>query len=159
MSSVFIDGFVHQIPDIDPAETSEWLASPHPVLDGRGKARARSPLPRLRERPRDQGVGAPSPVTTPSLNTTPAESEPWFPGDEHLERRIRAFIRWNAVVMVARANRRFEGLGGHLSTYASAAALYEVGVNHFFRGKGDGGFGDPGFLQGHAPPGLYPPAL
>src|SRR5262245_44761433 len=107
------------------------------------------------ERAREQGVGVPSTVSTPYLNTVPPESEPWFPGDEHLERRIRAFIRWNAVVMVARANRRFEGLGGHLSTYASAAALYEVGFNHFFRGKGDGGFGDQVFMQGHAAPGIY----
>src|SRR5829696_7038068 len=107
------------------------------------------------ERAREQGVGVPSSVSTPYLNTIPAEQEPWFPGDEHLERRIRAFIRWNAVVMVARANRRFEGLGGHLSTYASAAALYEVGFNHFFRGKGDGGFGDQVFMQGHAAPGIY----
>ena len=152
---MFIDGFVHQIPDIDPAETSEWLDSLDSVVDVRGKARARYLLTRLMERAREQGVGVPSAVSTPYLNTIPAEQEPWFPGDEHLERRIRAFIRWNAVVMVARANRRFEGLGGHLSTYASAAALYEVGFNHFFRGKGDGGFGDQVFMQGHAAPGIY----
>src|SRR5438034_1013140 len=139
---VFIDGFVHQIPDIDPAETSEWLDSLDSVVDVRGKARARYLLTRLMERAREQGVGVPSAVSTPYINTIPPEQEPWFPGDEHLERRIRAFIRWNAVVMVARANRRFEGLGGHLSTYASAAALYEVGFNHFFRGKGDVGFGE-----------------
>src|SRR3989442_2379248 len=107
------------------------------------------------ERAREQGVGVPSTVSTPYINTIPPEQEPWFPGDEHLERRIRAFIRWNAVVMVARANRRFEGLGGHLSTYAAAASLYEVGFNHCFRGKGDGGFGDQVFMQGHAAPGIY----
>ena len=120
---MFIDGFVHQIPDIDPSETSEWLDSLDSVVDVRGKARARYLLTRLMERAREQGVGVPSTVSTPYLNTIPPEQEPWFPGDEHLERRIRAFIRWNAVVMVARANRRFEGLGGHLSTYASAAAM------------------------------------
>jgi pyruvate dehydrogenase E1 component len=152
---LFIDGFVHQIPDIDPQETSEWLDSLDSVVDVRGKARARYLLTRLMERANEQGVGVPSTVSTPYLNTIPPEREPWFPGDEHLERRIRAFIRWNAVVMVARANRRFEGLGGHLSTYASAAALYEVGFNHFFRGKGDGGFGDQVFMQGHATPGIY----
>ena len=152
---MFIDGFVHQLPDIDPAETSEWLDSLDSVVDVRGKARARYLLTRLMERAREQGVGVPSMVSTPYINTIPPEQEPWFPGDEHLERRIRAFIRWNAVVMVARANRRFEGLGGHLSTYASAAALYEVGFNHFFRGKGDGGFGDQVFMQGHAAPGIY----
>jgi pyruvate dehydrogenase E1 component len=152
---VFIDGFRQQIPDIDPQETSEWLDSLDSVVEVRGKARARFLLTRLMERARAQGVGVPSTVTTPYINTIPPEQEPWFPGDEYLERRIRAFIRWNAVVMVARANRRFDGLGGHLSTYASAASLYEVGFNHFFEGKADGGYGDQVFMQGHAAPGIY----
>ncbi len=152
---MFIDGFVQQLPDIDPQETDEWLDSLDSVVDMRGKSRARYLLTRLMERAREQGVGVPSSVSTPYLNTIPPEQEPWFPGDEYLERRIRAFIRWNAVVMVARANRRFDGLGGHLSTYASAASLYEVGFNHFFRGKADGGFGDQVFMQGHAAPGIY----
>ena len=152
---MFIDGFRQQIPDIDPQETSEWLDSLDSVVDVRGKARARFLLTRLMERARAQGVGVPSTVTTPYINTIPPEQEPWFPGDEYLERRIRAFIRWNAVVMVARANRRFDGLGGHLSTYASAASLYEVGFNHFFEGKADGGYGDQVFMQGHAAPGIY----
>ncbi len=152
---MFIDGFVQQLPDIDPQETGEWLDSLDSVLDVRGKSRARYLLTRLMERAREQGIGVPSAVSTPYLNTIPPEQEPWFPGDEDLERRIRAFIRWNAVVMVARANRRFDGLGGHLSTYASAASLYEVGFNHFFRGKADGGFGDQVFMQGHAAPGIY----
>ena len=94
-------------------------------------------------------------VTTDYINTIPPEQEPWFPGDEELERSIRAAIRWNAMAMVDRANHRFDGLGGHLSTFASAAALYDVGFNHFFRGKGDGGAGDQIFLQGHAAPGIY----
>jgi len=93
-------------------------------------------------------------VSTPYVNTIPPEEEPWFPGDEFLERRIRAYVRWNAAAMVTRANRQFDGIGGHLSTYQSAAALYEVGFNHFFRGK-DGGFGDQVFVQGHAAPGIY----
>jgi pyruvate dehydrogenase E1 component len=152
---VFIDGFVHQLPDIDREETSEWLDSLQSVIDIRGKVRARYLLTRLLEQAREQGVGVPSMVSTPYINTIPAEQEPWFPGDEYIERRIRAFIRWNAVVMVARANRRFDGLGGHLSTYASAASLYEVGFNHFFHGKADGGFGDQVFMQGHAAPGIY----
>jgi pyruvate dehydrogenase E1 component len=152
---VFIDGFRQQIPDIDPQETSEWLDSLDSVVDVRGKARARYLLTRLMERAREQGVGVPSTVSTPYINTIPPDQEPWFPGDEYLERRIRAFIRWNAVVMVARANRRFDGLGGHLSTYASAASLYEVGFNHFFGGKADGGYGDQIFMQGHAAPGIY----
>ncbi|MEY2475437.1 MAG: pyruvate dehydrogenase component, partial [Actinomycetota bacterium] len=92
---------------------------------------------------------------TPYLNTIPPDLEPWFPGDEHIERRIRAYIRWNAAVMVTRANTLSEGIGGHLSTYASSASLYEVGFNHFFRGKDDGQFGDQIYYQGHAAPGIY----
>src|SRR4030081_19790 len=152
---VFIDGFRQQLPDIDPQETTEWLDSLDSGVDVPGEARARHPLTPPTARGRGQGVGVPSMVSTPYINTIPPDQEPWFPGDEYLERRIRAFIRWNAVVMVARANRRQEGLGGHLSTYASAASLYEVGFNHFFRGKGDGGFGDQVFMQGHAAPGIY----
>jgi len=107
------------------------------------------------ERAREKGVGVPAMVQTDYINSIPPEQEPWFPGDEYLERRIRAFIRWNAVAMVDRANHRFDGLGGHLSTYASAASLVEVGFNHFFHGKGDGGFGDQIYFQGHAAPGIY----
>ena len=92
---------------------------------------------------------------TDYVNTIPAADEPPYPGDEDLERRIRQFIRWNAAVMVARANRRLDGIGGHLATYASAATLYEVGFNHFFHGKADGAFGDQVFIQGHASPGIY----
>src|SRR5688500_4310901 len=150
--TMFIDGFVHSLPDIDPAETTEWLDSLDAVVDGRGRARARYLLARLMERAREQGVGVPAMVTTDYINTIPPEHEPWFPGDELLEKRIRAYIRWNAMAMVDRANHRFEGLGGHLSTFASAAALYDVGFNHFFHGKADGGFGDQVFLQGHAAP-------
>ena len=152
---MFIDGSIHQLPDIDQAETKEWLESLDAVVDSRGKARAHYLLARLMERARDKGVGVPLMVQTDYINTIPREQEPWFPGDEYVERRIRAFIRWNAVIMVDRANHRFDGLGGHLSTYASAAALYEVGFNHFFRGKSDGGYGDQVFFQGHAAPGIY----
>jgi pyruvate dehydrogenase E1 component len=152
---VFVDGFLHSLPDTDPGETKEWIDSIDSVIEGRGKVRARYLLARLMQRAREQGIDVPAMVSTPYINTIPPEHEPWFPGDEYLERRIRAFIRWNAVVMVARANRRFDGLGGHLSTYASAAALYEVGFNHFFRGKDDGGYGDQIFVQGHAAPGVY----
>jgi len=152
---VFIDGFVHQLPDVDPQETHEWLDSLAAVIEGRGKSRARYLIARLMEQAREHGVGVPSMVSTPYINTIPPEQEPWFPGDETLERRIRSFIRWNAVVMVARANRLYDGLGGHLSTYASAASLYEVGFNHFFHGKADGGFGDQVYIQGHAAPGVY----
>jgi pyruvate dehydrogenase E1 component len=152
---VFIDGFVHQLPDTDPAETDEWLDSLDAVVDARGSARAHYLLARLMERAREKGVGVPSMTSTDYINTIPPEHEPWFPGDEQLERRLRAYVRWNAVAMVDRANHRFDGLGGHLSTYASAAALYEVGFNHFFRGKADGGSGDQVYMQGHAAPGIY----
>jgi pyruvate dehydrogenase E1 component len=110
---------------------------------------------KLLERARTKQVDFPATVSTPYVNTIAADAEPWFPGDEYQERRIRAYIRWNAAAMVVRANTRTEGIGGHLSTYASSAALYEVGFNHFFRGKADGGFGDQVFIQGHASPGIY----
>ncbi|MFI5045972.1 MAG: pyruvate dehydrogenase (acetyl-transferring), homodimeric type [Acidimicrobiia bacterium] len=152
---MFIDGFVHQLPDVDPTETEEWLDSLDAVIDAGGRSRARYLLARLMERAREQGVGVPAMVSTDYINTIPAEQEPWFPGDEVLERRIRAYIRWNAMAMVDRSNHRFDGLGGHLSTFASAAGLYDVGFNHFFRGKRDGGFGDQIYYQGHAAPGVY----
>ncbi|MGH8975785.1 MAG: pyruvate dehydrogenase (acetyl-transferring), homodimeric type, partial [Acidimicrobiia bacterium] len=152
---MIIDGYSHQLPDIDPSETREWLDSLNSVVDIRGKARARYLLARLLARARELQVGVPAMVSSDYINTIPPEQEPWFPGDEHIERRIRAFIRWNAMAMVTRANRRFDGLGGHLSTYASSASLYEVGFNHFFRGKSDGAYGDQIFIQGHAAPGVY----
>src|SRR4051812_28576641 len=150
-----IDGFVHQLPDLDPAETQEWLDSLNAVIDARGKTRARFILSRLTELARMRQVGAPTEVSTPYVNTIPTEAQPWFPGDEHIERRIRAFIRWNAAVMVVKANKHADGIGGHLSTFASSAALYEVGFNHFFRGKEDGRPGDHVYIQGHAAPGIY----
>jgi pyruvate dehydrogenase E1 component len=109
---------------------------------------------KLLERAREQQVGFPATVSTPYVNTIPSDQEPWFPGDEYIERRIRAYIRWNAAAMVVRANKRADGIGGHLATFASSASLYEVGFNHFFRGKDDG-HGDQVFFQGHAAPGIY----
>jgi pyruvate dehydrogenase E1 component len=152
---MIIDGFVHQLPDTDPNETREWLDSLDAVVDAHGKGRARFLLAQLMDRARELQVGAPASVSSPYVNTIPAEEEPWFPGDEHLERRIRAFIRWNAAVMVIKANKQAEGIGGHLSTFASSAALYEVGFNWFFRGKEDGSPGDAVYIQGHAAPGAY----
>jgi pyruvate dehydrogenase E1 component len=154
MSLVF-DGFSHQLPDIDTAETAEWLDSFDSVIEAHGRNRARYLLMRLLERAREQGVGFPATVSTPYINTITPETEPWFPGDEDTERRIRAFIRWNAAVMVTRANHVSEGIGGHLATFASSASLYEVGFNHFFRGKDDGTAGDQIYFQGHAAPGVY----
>ncbi|HEX2040127.1 MAG TPA: pyruvate dehydrogenase (acetyl-transferring), homodimeric type [Acidimicrobiales bacterium] len=152
---MIFDGFSHQLPDIDPQVTTEWIDSFDAVVDAQGKSRARFLLLKLLERALELQVGFPATVSTPYINTIPPEAEPWFPGDEHIERRIRAFIRWNAAVMVTRANTRSEGIGGHLATYASSASLYEVGFNHFFRGKDDGLAGDQVFFQGHAAPGIY----
>src|SRR5437764_215572 len=152
---VIFDGFAHQLPDIDPEETTEWLDSFDAVIDAEGKNRGRFLLMKLLERARELQVGFPATVSTPYVNTLPPDQEPWFPGDEYTERRIRAFIRWNAAVMVTRANTRSEGSGGHLATYASSASLYEVGFNHFFGGKDDGQPGDQVFFQGHASPGIY----
>jgi pyruvate dehydrogenase E1 component len=151
---MIFDGFSHQLPDVDPAETLEWIESFDAVLAAQGKTRASFLLMKLLERARSQQVGFPATVSTPYVNSIPPEQEPWFPGDEYLERRIRAYIRWNAAVMVVRANHRADGIGGHLATFASSASLYEVGFNHFFRGK-DAGFGDQVFFQGHAAPGIY----
>src|SRR3954449_12633217 len=144
---VISDGLPSQLPDIDPQETLEWIESLDGVIDERGRQRARYVMLRLRERARERQVGAPPLTTTDYINTIPPEQEPWFPGDEAVERRIRAHIRWNAMAMVDRSNHRFDALGGHLSTFASAAALYDVGFNHFFRGKADGGAGDQVFFQ------------
>jgi pyruvate dehydrogenase E1 component len=152
---VIFDGFAHQLPDIDPEETGEWLDSFDAVVEAGGRGRARYLLLKLLERAQEQQVGFPATVSTPYVNTIPPQQEPWFPGDEHMERRIRAYIRWNAAVMVTRANTISEGIGGHLATYASSASLYEVGFNHFFRGKDGGLAGDQVYFQGHAAPGIY----
>jgi pyruvate dehydrogenase E1 component len=152
---MLFDGFLHQLPDTDPDETREWLDSLDAIVDARGKPRARFLLARLLERARELQVGLPATVSTPYVNSIPAEDQPWFPGEMELERKIRAAIRWNAVAMVVRANHHAEGIGGHLSTFASSAALYEVGFNHFFRGKEDGLPGDHVYIQGHAAPGIY----
>jgi pyruvate dehydrogenase E1 component len=152
---MIIDGFARQLPDIDPEETAEWLDSLESVVQSRGGPRAQYLMARLIERSRELSVGTPAGVSTPYVNTIPREHEPWFPGDYELERHIRAYIRWNAAVMVVRANKAADGIGGHLSTFASSAALYEVGFNHFFRGKEDGLPGDHVYIQGHAAPGVY----
>src|SRR5437588_1543707 len=149
---MYFDEFKHQLPDIDPAETDDWLASLDQVVDQEGEARARYIIYKLLKRARQLQVGLPPLTQTRYINTISPEQEPYFPGDEEMEHRVRRIIRWNALAMVLRANTRFEGLGGHLSTYASAASLYEVGFNHFFKGGPDG---DLIFFQGHAAPGIY----
>jgi pyruvate dehydrogenase E1 component len=153
--SIISDGLPTQLPDIDPDETREWVDSFDSVVRTRGRERARYVMLRLLERAREQQVGVPGLRSTDYINTIPPEREPWFPGDEYIERRIRAYIRWNAAIMVSRANRPGLGVGGHIATYASAASLYEVGFNHFFRGKDHGESGDQVFFQGHAAPGIY----
>ena len=145
--------FKHQLYDIDPGETREWIESLDSVFETEGPERARFLLRKILKRARMQHLGI-EVVQTPYINTISPEQEPEFPGDEEMEKRIRRIVRWNAMAMVTRANHRYPGIGGHLSTYASAAALYEVGFNHFFRGKADGG-GDQVYYQGHAIPGIY----
>ncbi|MBL7256318.1 pyruvate dehydrogenase (acetyl-transferring), homodimeric type [Paractinoplanes lichenicola] len=152
---VISDGLPSQLPDIDPEETNEWVESLDGVIDERGAKRARYVMLRLLERARERQVGVPPLTSTDYINTIPPEQEPWFPGDEFVERRIRAYIRWNAAMLVHRAQRPEIGVGGHISTYASSASLYEVGMNHFFRGKDHPGGGDHIFYQGHASPGMY----
>jgi pyruvate dehydrogenase E1 component len=154
MHEIF-DQFKQQLPDVDPAETQEWLDSLDAVVAQAGPERARFIFFKLLKRARQLQVGLPPLTQTRYVNTISTEQEPPFPGDEAMEHRIRRMIRWNALAMVLRANSRFEGIGGHLSTYASAASLYEVGFNHFFRGRDDGGAGDQIFFQGHAAPGIY----
>lgn len=153
--SVIHEGLPTQLPDIDPDETQDWIDSFDSLVDERGRERARYVMLRLLERARETQVGVPALRSTDYINTIPPEREPWFPGDEEIERRIRAFIRWNAAVMVSSANRKGLEVGGHIATYQSSASLYEVGFNHFFKGKDAPGGGDQIYIQGHASPGVY----
>jgi len=152
---MYFDEFKHQLPDIDPAETEDWMESLDQVVEQAGETRARFLVYKLLKRARQLQIGLPPLTQTRYINTISPEQEPDFPGDEAMELRIRRIVRWNAVAMVLRANTRFPGIGGHLSTYASSASLYETGFNHFFRGKDGEGSGDQIFYQGHAAPGIY----
>ena len=153
--SIISAGLPTQLVDVDPDETKEWRDSLDELIDTQGQYRARYLMLSLMQRARERRVGVPSLRSTDYINTIAPESEPWFPGDEAIERRIRAYIRWNAAIMVHRAQRPGVGVGGHISTYASSASLYEVGFNHFFRGKDHAGGGDQIYFQGHASPGIY----
>jgi pyruvate dehydrogenase E1 component len=144
-----------QLPDSDPEETQEWEESLASLVRNESKARAEFVIRNVLHRARTLRVGIPELVQTDYINTIPPQQEAPFPGDERIEKRVRRMIRWNAAVMVTRANKHNEGIGGHMSTYASSATLYEVGFNHFFRGKDEGGPGDQVFFQGHASPGIY----
>ena len=141
--------------DADPTETQEWLDSLRYVLESRGADRASYLLHAIEQEAYRLGVQIPFVVTTPYINTIPTERQTAFPGNRELERRIKSIIRWNAMAMVVRANREDKSIGGHISTYASAATLYEVALNHFIRGRGDDYSGDQVYFQGHASPGIY----
>ncbi len=141
--------------DSDPEETSEWAESLDALVAEKGHQRGREIMLSLLKRSKELHLGVPMVPTTDYLNTIAPENEPEFPGDEEVERRYRAWIRWNAAMLVHRAQRPGIAVGGHISTYASSAALYEVGFNHFFRGQDHPGGGDQIFVQGHASPGTY----
>ena len=141
--------------DSDPDETSEWAESLDALVAEKGHQRGREIMLSLLKRSKELHLGVPMVPTTDYLNTIAPENEPEFPGDEEVERRYRAWIRWNAAMLVHRAQRPGIAVGGHISTYASSAALYEVGFNHFFRGQDHPGGGDQIFIQGHASPGTY----
>ena len=141
--------------DSDPEETSEWQQSLDELVGAKGHGRGREIMLSMLKRSKELHLGVPMVPTTDYINTIASENEPAFPGDEELERRYRHWIRWNAAVTVHRAQRPGIGVGGHISTYASAASLYEVGFNHFFRGQDHPSGGDQIFYQGHASPGAY----
>jgi len=150
--------------DVDPAETREWLGSLDYVLKSKGADRVRYLVKALENRARRDGVEIPIETNTPYVNTIPPDKQPAYPGNRETERRIKSIIRWNAMAMVVRANKKTDGhggligggVGGHISTFASSATLYEVAFNHFFRGRGESGYsGDLIYFQGHASPGMY----
>ena len=148
--------YVAQVHDVDPAETQEWLESLDYVLKTKGPERAKYLLSVMESEATEKGVELPHPLNTPYINTIPKNRQQRYPGNREIERRIKSIIRWNAMAMVHRANKKDDGLGGHISTFASSATLYEVGFNHFFRGRGEGGYdGDQIYFQGHASPGMY----
>jgi len=144
-----------KIEDTDPAETREWLESIDSVLRLHGAERAQYLLDRVIDYTRRSGAYLPFKPNTAYVNTISAAQEVPYPGDRALERRLEAYIRWNAMAMVVHANRRSSEYGGHIASYASAATLYEVGFNHFWRAPGDSHAGDMVFIQGHSAPGIY----
>jgi pyruvate dehydrogenase E1 component len=146
---------VARVPGIDPQELQEWIESFDAVLKEEGQEAATLLLDRLRARAQMLGIGPAFTANTPYVNTIPADKQGVFPGDQEIERRIKSLIRWNALAMVVRANRVDHSIGGHISTYASAATLFEVGFNHFFRGRTEEFEGDTVYFQGHASPGVY----
>ncbi|HHZ99896.1 MAG TPA: pyruvate dehydrogenase (acetyl-transferring), homodimeric type, partial [Candidatus Marinimicrobia bacterium] len=141
--------------DADPQETREWIESIEDTLEEHGSERTRFLLEELIDYAQAKGARLPFNTNTPFINTIHPEKQPEFPGDRDLERRIKSLVRWNAMAMVVRANNETHGIGGHISTYASAANLYEIGYNHFFKGPNHPNGADLVFFQGHASPGMY----
>ncbi|MFQ5708243.1 MAG: pyruvate dehydrogenase (acetyl-transferring), homodimeric type [bacterium] len=141
--------------DTDLEETQEWLEALDSVIKYKGVDRTRFLLGKLVEKGYKRGIQLPFTANTPYVNTIPVEKQLPYPGDRKIERRIKSIVRWNAMAMVVRANKTYSGIGGHISTFASAATLYQVGFHHFFRGKGEEFEGDQIFFQGHASPGIY----
>src|ERR1700737_4551556 len=146
---------IPKLEDLDPVETQEWLESIESVLKLHGPERAHFILKKLIDYTRRSGAYLPFKPNTAYVNSIPTGREPEYPGNRALERRIEAYIRWNAMAMVVQANRVSSEYGGHLSSYASSATLYEVGFNHFWRAPSDKHPGDMVFMQGHSSPGIY----
>ncbi|HLS98519.1 MAG TPA: pyruvate dehydrogenase (acetyl-transferring), homodimeric type, partial [Porticoccaceae bacterium] len=144
---------MHQ--DIDPMETREWLQALESVIKFQGEERAGYLVKQLLDKAAASGIPTPDAITTPFRNTIPTHQEKRMPGDLFMERRIRSLVRWNALAMVMRANKNNEGLGGHIATFSSAATLYDVGFNYFFRGRNGDNLGDLIYFQGHSSPGIY----
>jgi pyruvate dehydrogenase E1 component len=142
-------------PDIDPQETQEWLEAIDAVLANEGTERAHFLLETLIDKARRSGAYLPYNATTAYVNTIPTHLQQRLPGNPDMERRIRALIRWNAIMTVLRANEKSPGVGGHIASFQSAATLYDVGFNHFFRAANDKFGGDLIFFQGHSSPGVY----
>ncbi len=148
--------YVRQTVDVDPVETEEWVDSLEYVINSRGPERAKYLLSVLEARARVEGVDLETKSNTPYINTIHVDQQPPYPGNREIERRIKSIIRWNAMAMVVRQNKKHKGIGGHISTYASTATLFEVAFNHVLRGRGESGFdGDQIYFQGHASPGIY----
>ena len=141
--------------DIDPLETGEWLDAIDAVVDAEGVDRAHFLLENLITKARERGAFLPYNANTPYVNTIPADLQPRYPGEREVERRISSIIRWNAAAIVLRANREHTGLGGHIASFQSAATLYDVGFNHFWRAPTETHGGDLVYIQGHSSPGIY----
>ena len=141
--------------DVDPIETNDWLAAIDSLIREEGIERAQFIIDQVMQQARAGGVSLPSGITTDYVNTIPVSEQPAYPGNLEIERRIRSYVRWNAVMMVLRGQKKDLDLGGHLSTYQSAATMYEVGFNHFFKAATEKNGGDLVFFQGHAAPGMY----